>query len=170
VEANFVSWDYNCDFKGQNLAITPNPIPNINQQDCATQCYNNPSCDHFTWFVGDNNNKNLCYLKKGGWPRNAPTPSANARCGFIPVQEWKKGTDANILWADNCDFPGQVLEDGVSWQTDVQDCGVACFLNPECDHFAWSNSEEFCYEKKGQWPGNRRTPVVNVQCGYITRK
>jgi hypothetical protein len=168
VDANGVTWKNNCDFKGQDLEITPNPIPKINQQDCGTRCLINPPCDHFTWSPVYGNNQNVCFLKQGSWPANTPTSLANARCGFIPVKEWK--IDANVFWADNCDFPGKNLTSTPN--TTPQQCRKMCSDNLFCDHFTWwvgdATNKNMCYLKRGDWPVNRPYPLPDAQCGYIS--
>ena len=71
-----VKWSSGCDFDGKDIG---GGIPGPGE-DCGTNCLNNPSCTHFTWF---NNN---CYIKNFG--SSAPTAVAldGAVCG------WKAGS------------------------------------------------------------------------------
>jgi hypothetical protein len=75
-ENNFI-WGYHCDFAGQDLPDRPKAK---NIQECGKKCFADPQCDHFAWFTSGE----MCYLKKGQWPGNNPTPLAGVRCGYIP--------------------------------------------------------------------------------------
>ena len=163
-----VTWKINCDFGGQDIQGITNPTPNINQEHCGKLCFDNPKCDHFTWYIGDNTNKNLCYLKSGVWTENRPNDLANAKCGFIPVRPWKK--DGDVVWDENCSFAGQDVTSTPN--TKKEDCGKLCFQNPQCSHFTWwvgdsSTNKDLCFLRQGYWPGNSPSDHATAQCGYI---
>ena len=90
----------------------------------------------------------MCFLKKGFWPENAPTPLANARCGFIPFQEWK--VDANVFWADNCNFPGNELS--ATPNATPEQYRKMCRDDLFCDHFTFFNEDgtkkNVCYIRR----------------------
>ena len=131
---------------------------------CGNACSENLECDHLTWTRIDN----MCYLKKGQWPGNTPTPYPDAKCGYLPGRgSWK--ASGNFLWDDNCDFYGNPLQKGVSQFPTVSttECANACLANAECDHFTWYGVNKNCYLKQGQWPGNNANLLTNAQCGFI---
>ena len=153
-------WDDNCVFDKNEIE---SPHSTQSTTECANACLANTECDHFTWSSWDN----MCYLKKGSWPGNNPTPLANAQCGFIPVRpgpQWK--TTGNFLWDDNCVFDRNEIQEPYTAES-TQECANHCFANSECGHFTWTRWDRMCYLKKGQWPGNKPTPLPNAQCGYI---
>ena len=74
----------------------------------------------------------------------------------------KWNINGNILWADDCDFDGQDIDNTAD---DIENCGQACYANTECSHFSWWHGDGTCYLKK--WKGSG--PVgKDSRCGFIT--
>ena len=132
------------------------PIPNVNQEYCGTLCFNNPLCDHFTWWVGYDNNNNLCYLRTGVWSTNNPPALANAACGYISGRSsWTQST--NVISGRNCGFatPSSNYNNGKIAQKDsssTEDCLDKCYKYKmwtfTCWYFTFLNGK--CYMKNDE--------------------
>ena len=173
IDGNKVFWKDNCSFEGQDIQGITNPIPNTFQEDCRKLCLNTPLCNHFTWLVGDSNNKNVCRLKKGSWPGNKPTDLPDAQCGRIPDRSWTTDgwtVDGDMTWKINCNFDGQYLNTTII--INKEDCRKMCLNTPLCNQFTSFIGNNIypnvCILKKGSSPGNSPGPLANAQCGRIS--
>ncbi len=121
-----ILWKDHCEFDGQDLAFTPDTT----QADCRKMCSNNPKCAYFNWYLGNNNNKNLCYLKKGIWDSNNEfrRAAATAQCGYPAYRSFTEDgwtVDGDVVWKDDCLFAGRQYLSS-STNTTRADCREMC--------------------------------------------
>ena len=148
-------WADGYDFPGQDL--NANSPAKTSKEGCGPSCYANPQCVRFSWDTSGN-----CYHKK--WSTVGTKDKRGARTGYILGRPWT--TSGNIVWGDNCDFPGQDTNANNPAKTSKEGCGTSCLNNRvNCDYFSWDTSGN-CYHKL--WKGSFATKKDGARCGYIT--
>ena len=75
--------------------------------------------------------------------------------------KWQTADDS--VWANACDFPDGDFE---SAKVEAKDCGLTCFSNPRCTHFAWTDYEGgTCWMKSGV--AKKEEAVSNDEQGSV---
>jgi hypothetical protein len=59
--------------------------------------------------------------------------------------DFQAGSPPGIIWALDCDFPGDDIQE---LKTQAVDCGQACRAERQCSHFVHNNNRKICFLKR----------------------
>ncbi|EEY56497.1 SCP-like extracellular protein [Phytophthora infestans T30-4] len=85
---------------------------------------------------------------------------------FPSTTSFQIGSSQKVVWASNCDFPGN---DYRSYSSISEVCGDVCASEAVCTHWAWSEyNGGTCWLKKGM-PSSKATSYDTI-CGYVVSR